>query len=104
MSPEHVHLIDGIRFSDGFCRELRRIWAQLGDDGPKTVADVQRTGRLIGNEESMKHWAIHFVPREIVAPKDIVMIDNHPVHIQSSERKLLQGKVLDFKDHLFVVR
>ena len=103
MSPERFHLIDGIRFSDRFCRELRRLWVQLGDDGPKTVADVQRTGGLAEYEESMKHWAIHFVPREIVAAKDIVMIDNHPVHIQSSERKLLQGMVLDFEDHLFVV-
>jgi len=52
----------------------------------------------------MKQWAIHFVPRDIVASRDIVMIDDLPVHIQSSQRKLLQGKVLDFEDHLFVVR
>jgi hypothetical protein len=103
VSPKRIQLIGGIGFTARFSQELRHLWAQLREEGPTVVADIQRTTRSLGEKVPVAQWGIHFVPRTIVAPNDILMVDGLHVHILGHDRKLLRGKVVDFENHLLVV-
>jgi hypothetical protein len=103
MSPKRIHFIDGIGFTARFSQELRHLWEQLREEVPNVVADIQRTTRAVGDEVPVARWGIHFVPRTIVAPNDILMVDGLQVHILGRDRKLLRGKVVDFANHLLIV-
>ena len=94
----------GIFFSDRFCREVRRLWGQIGDDGTDTVADIQRARRRWAEEPSEKDWAIYFVHKSLVRSEDVIMIDGFPIHIQLVDKNRLLGKVLDLEHGQLIIR
>jgi len=99
MDSQRHHSVSGIFFSEQLCQEVRRLWQELGKDGPNCVADIQRARCEQEENGEKQHWAIHFVPKEIVVSKEISVVQGFPIHISSRDREELQGRVLEIENH-----
>lgn len=103
MNSGNGHSVCGILFSGRFCRELRRLWEQLGNDRQNMIADIQRARRRWEEEPSEHEWTIYFVSKTIVSSEDVFTVDGFPIYIRTGDRDRLQGKVVDFERNSLVV-
>jgi len=103
MSLEYGHSVGGLLFSEGFCREIRRLWEQLGNDKQNTIADIQRAKRRFEEEPSESDWTIYFVSKNVALTEDIFIVDGFPIYIRPGDRERLKGKCLDFEHNSLVV-
>ena len=97
MNPEH-YSSGGVLFSERFCRELQKWWAQLGRDGPVTAADLRPIAATEDRRPQGSQWDIYFLSKELVPASDIVFVDGLPVCIRANYRHLLAGRHIDFED------